>query len=171
MSIDEILASASGEQITEARDWASDCLGMVGDTASAERAVRYVEKHYPGGWTAFVAECCNFVIGERTNEIVHSAGRSHSRVINGVRYHFARSAGRLLVQRENSHTGEYVMVHEWTAPETRTYLAANGHRMTYAIIRHDVDGEPVLSQWDAEHAADCPCRDVEDGAPWGLPDW
>lgn len=46
-------------QITEAQDWAADCMGLeAGHKPGAERAVAYVEAEYPGGWAAFVAECC-----------------------------------------------------------------------------------------------------------------
>ena len=52
-----ILANATEEQIAEARDWASDCLGKsAGVKVSAERAIKYVEANYPGGWTNFLAE-------------------------------------------------------------------------------------------------------------------
>jgi hypothetical protein len=55
------------EQIAEAIDWASDCLGLP-DRAdiSAENAVKYVRANYPGGWDAFVSECCTFVQLEST---------------------------------------------------------------------------------------------------------
>jgi hypothetical protein len=47
----------TAEQITEAIDWASDCLGLSrGVKVSAERALAYVKSNYPGGWEAFVAE-------------------------------------------------------------------------------------------------------------------
>jgi hypothetical protein len=44
------------EQITEARDWASDCLGMVAETVTFNRALAYINAQYPGGWDAFAAE-------------------------------------------------------------------------------------------------------------------
>ena len=61
--MNDILATATAEQISEARNWASDCIESEhafsdGERVSAERAVRYVERNYPGGWPAFVAECC-----------------------------------------------------------------------------------------------------------------
>ncbi|MEV7814243.1 hypothetical protein AB0P05_26485 [Streptomyces flaveolus] len=49
------------EQMSEAIDWTSDCLGLIGRVA-AGRAVAYVKANYPGGWDAFVAECCTFVV-------------------------------------------------------------------------------------------------------------
>lgn len=57
------------------------------------------------------------------------------------------------------------------APETRTYTAFNGHRMTAHLARHprtgevirDFDGAPKYSQWDAQHADDCPCLDSDEG--------
>lgn len=62
MTFGEILQSAPGAQVEEARDWASDCLFLADRRVSAERGVRYVLRHYPGGWTAFVAECCTPVV-------------------------------------------------------------------------------------------------------------
>ncbi|GAA4890867.1 hypothetical protein ACFPM3_20165 [Streptomyces coeruleoprunus] len=52
-------SNITAEELSEARDWASDCLGLVGVKVTAERAVRYVRRHYPGGWNAFAVECCN----------------------------------------------------------------------------------------------------------------
>lgn len=51
------------EQIMDARDWASDCLGLsAGVKVSADRGVAYVQRNYPGGWDAFVAECCTYAM-------------------------------------------------------------------------------------------------------------
>jgi hypothetical protein len=48
----------SEAEMTEARDWTSDCLGLTGgQKVSPGRAVAYVERHYPGGWEAFTLEC------------------------------------------------------------------------------------------------------------------
>lgn len=45
------------EQVMDARDWASDCLGLAGGVkVSADRAMAYVQREYPGGWDAFAAE-------------------------------------------------------------------------------------------------------------------
>lgn len=45
------------EEMIEARDWASDCLGLSGgEKVSPGRAVAYVERHYPGGFMAFRVE-------------------------------------------------------------------------------------------------------------------
>lgn len=52
-----IMLNIPAEQMAEARDWASDCLGLsAGVKVSPARAVAYVERQYPGGWQAFVAE-------------------------------------------------------------------------------------------------------------------
>lgn len=61
------------EQTAEAIDWASDCLGLP-DRAdiSAERAVKYVRANYPGGWDAFVTECCTFVTLDKQTETPQS---------------------------------------------------------------------------------------------------
>lgn len=56
--IEQIINNASVGQLTEARDWASDRLRLVGTAVTNEVAVSYVIKRYPGGWNAFVAECC-----------------------------------------------------------------------------------------------------------------
>lgn len=62
MDMNLIASSATAEQITEARDWMADDLRSPGAAlTSAKSAVRYVECNYPGGWFAFVAECCTFV--------------------------------------------------------------------------------------------------------------
>jgi hypothetical protein len=59
-SVENILANATAEQIAEVRDWASDCIGLsAGVKVGAERAIAYVERNYPGGWDAFVSECCS----------------------------------------------------------------------------------------------------------------
>lgn len=56
-NIENILANATEEQIIEARDWASDCIGLTGgEKVGAERAVKYIEMNYPGGWAGFLAE-------------------------------------------------------------------------------------------------------------------
>lgn len=64
MDIAEIITTATADQITEARDWASDCMGLVDRTVSAERAVAYIAQYYPGGWNAFVEEVCVPAIAE-----------------------------------------------------------------------------------------------------------
>ncbi|MET9385320.1 hypothetical protein ABZY09_30675 [Streptomyces sp. NPDC002928] len=59
------------EQKSEAIDWTSDCLGLSGaNKVGAGFAFLYVQKHYPGGWGAFVAECCTSVQpqSERSND-------------------------------------------------------------------------------------------------------
>jgi hypothetical protein len=44
-------------QITAARNWAADCMGMgAGRLPSAERAVAFVKAEYEGGWDAFLAD-------------------------------------------------------------------------------------------------------------------
>lgn len=54
--------AATAEQIAEAQDWAADCMNLPADCKpSAEYAMAYVERDYPGGWSAFVEECCTFV--------------------------------------------------------------------------------------------------------------
>ncbi|MDT0442307.1 hypothetical protein [Streptomyces johnsoniae] len=113
----------------------------------------------------------DFIIGERYAEVFLNPGRRHLREINGTRFCFVRTPTKISVERRSNLTGEYIPVHEWTFPETRTHLAANGHRMTYTVTGYDADGEPRLSQWDAVHADDCPCLRSEGYDPFGLPDW
>jgi hypothetical protein len=50
------------ESLQEARNWASDCMGMVGSCVGVERALRYVERYYPGGWDGFIQDCCTYVM-------------------------------------------------------------------------------------------------------------
>lgn len=60
---------------------------------------------------------------------------------------------------------------EFELEATRTYTAFNGHRMTARLQHHprtgaviyDYKGDPKYSQWDAQHADDCPCLDTVDG--------
>ncbi|WP_413114818.1 hypothetical protein ACK1X7_07375 [Streptomyces sp. CY1] len=53
---------ATPDQIEAARDWATDCLAedhpLMDHTerVSADRAVRYVQRNYQGGWVAFATE-------------------------------------------------------------------------------------------------------------------
>lgn len=62
MDTNLIESSVTAEQISEARDWVADNLGSpFAARLSARTAVRYVVNNYPGGWSAFVAECCTFV--------------------------------------------------------------------------------------------------------------
>lgn len=62
MNVNDILSTATAEQLMEARNWASDCtesdhaFGLEGEQISARRAVVYVERNYPGGWEGFLAE-------------------------------------------------------------------------------------------------------------------
>ncbi len=42
-------------QITEAIDWATDCMGRI-TRVSADRAIRYVMREYEGGWDAVVRD-------------------------------------------------------------------------------------------------------------------
>lgn len=52
-----MVESVTQEQMAEAIDWTSDCLGKSrGVKVSAETALKYVKANYPGGWEAFVAE-------------------------------------------------------------------------------------------------------------------
>jgi hypothetical protein len=61
------------EQIVEAIDWTSDCLGMGrGVKVGAERAAAYVRANYPGGWDAFVTECCTYVTLDKRTETPES---------------------------------------------------------------------------------------------------
>lgn len=54
------------EQMAEAIDWTSDCLERSGDgKIGAGFAFRYVQRFYPGGWNAFVEECCTYVTVQR----------------------------------------------------------------------------------------------------------
>lgn len=49
-------------QMREAEDWTRDAAGIANDVfVSYNRSYRYVVKNYPGGWSAFVEECCTFV--------------------------------------------------------------------------------------------------------------
>ena len=49
-------------QLREAVDWTYDAAGIRADVfVGYVRAYRYVVDSYPGGWAAFVAECCTFV--------------------------------------------------------------------------------------------------------------
>lgn len=55
LSVDHVEATV--EEISEAINWVSDCLGLTcGARVSAGRAMAYVGNHYPGGWQGFVAE-------------------------------------------------------------------------------------------------------------------
>lgn len=49
-------------QLREAVDWTYDAAGIRADIfVGYDHAYRYVVNNYPGGWSAFVAECCTFV--------------------------------------------------------------------------------------------------------------
>jgi len=48
------------EQITEARDWLSDVVGERISQADYTLP-HWIDKLYPGGWQAFVEECCTFI--------------------------------------------------------------------------------------------------------------
>jgi len=72
MSVEPTKSSASptAEQIAEARDWIADAYPAfpLDDSdmhpvyeESAESVQRYVSRHYPGGWAAFIADCCTYV--------------------------------------------------------------------------------------------------------------
>lgn len=52
----------AAELVSEARDWASDCMGMVGSRMGVERAMHYVATYYPGGWDGFVQDIGTGVI-------------------------------------------------------------------------------------------------------------
>lgn len=57
-AVKDIVGSATSEQITEARDWASDCEQLSrGEKLPIPYAIGYVIRHYPGGWSAFIADC------------------------------------------------------------------------------------------------------------------
>lgn len=58
------------ERVQEAINWASDCIGLTGgDKVSEERARAYVKANYPGGWEAFVAECCTYVTLDKATDV------------------------------------------------------------------------------------------------------
>jgi hypothetical protein len=48
------------EQLAEARNWINDAFGKRKRTDAQIRKV--VNAGYPGGWDAFVAECCTYVM-------------------------------------------------------------------------------------------------------------
>lgn len=59
--------NATPEQISEARDWIADAYPAnpldASDTHpvyedSNEYVQRFTARNYPGGWSAFVADCC-----------------------------------------------------------------------------------------------------------------
>lgn len=50
------------ELVSEARDWASDCVHMVGSRMGVEAAMRYVGTYYPGGWEGFVQDIGTYTI-------------------------------------------------------------------------------------------------------------
>lgn len=65
-------SSATPEQIAEARDWIADafpanpCFHAEGDAHPVyddddAYVQRFVNANYPGGWPAFVADCCTYV--------------------------------------------------------------------------------------------------------------
>lgn len=57
-TVRDIVDSAPAEQISEARDWASDCEQLSrGEKLPIPYSIGYVIRHYPGGWSAFVADC------------------------------------------------------------------------------------------------------------------
>lgn len=62
--------SVTPEQITEARDWIADAYPQSPYDMSDEHPVfdlgapavqGFVDRRYPGGWSAFIADCCTFV--------------------------------------------------------------------------------------------------------------
>lgn len=58
-AVKHITASAPAEHVREAQDWAADCEGYpAAVTPPVPYSVGYVVRHYPGGWSAFVTECC-----------------------------------------------------------------------------------------------------------------
>lgn len=62
MNTNLIENSVTVEQISEARDWMADNIcSPFAATLPARSAIRYVVNNYPGGWSAFVDECCTFV--------------------------------------------------------------------------------------------------------------
>lgn len=70
MTVDMTKGGATSAQIAEARDWIADAYPAnplaAGNTHpvyedSADYVQRFVGREYPGGWSAFVAECCTFV--------------------------------------------------------------------------------------------------------------
>lgn len=69
MTVSMTKSSATAEQIAEARDWIADAYPQsVFDLSdehpayggSAELVRRLVDRRYPGGWGAFVADCCTY---------------------------------------------------------------------------------------------------------------
>lgn len=70
MDMNMIESRATKEQITEARDWIADAYPQSGYDMSdvhpvydlsAERVEGFITRRYPGGWVAFVEECCTVV--------------------------------------------------------------------------------------------------------------
>lgn len=70
VSMTKSSASPTAEQIAEARDWIADAYPQsaydMSDThpvyeESAERVQSFTDRRYPGGWAAFVADCCTYV--------------------------------------------------------------------------------------------------------------
>lgn len=70
MNTNPIESSATPEQISEARDWIADAYPQsaydMSDehpvfAESAESVMAFVARRYPGGWSAFVADCCTYV--------------------------------------------------------------------------------------------------------------
>jgi hypothetical protein len=47
----------TAEQMAEAQGWVADCMGRKGK-APEQITMIYVDRHYPGGWLSFIAECC-----------------------------------------------------------------------------------------------------------------
>lgn len=60
-------STATAEQISEARDWLADQRSVTGTTRELTghltdtEVIERVSKRYPGGWEAFVEECCTYV--------------------------------------------------------------------------------------------------------------
>jgi hypothetical protein len=70
MAVNLTKSSATPAQITEARDWIADAYPVnpldLSDahpvySESAENVQRYIARRYPGGWSAFIADCCTYV--------------------------------------------------------------------------------------------------------------
>jgi hypothetical protein len=40
--------------------------------------------------------------------------------------------------------------------------AANGHLMIYSVGAYNKNGDPIYSQWNAQHSDNCPCLTSED---------
>ena len=70
MSVELTKSSATAEQIAEARDWIADAYPANPLDGSDTHPIYdeidaavcwFIRYRYPGGWAAFVEECCTFV--------------------------------------------------------------------------------------------------------------